>query len=238
MSDRLRPKDIKHDIREDEVQTFLMRLALQLQDNPVLIFGSIGGVLALILAGSGVFALMENRRAEANASLAEAMRVYAAPVGEAAEGDDASELRFATEDERRARVEEAFGEVSGGAAGDLADLYQGELALSAGDPEAARAVWQTYVDDAEGNVIAMSMRLNLLALGREQGRAEEVAEELRLELERAERTLPEDVLLYELARTYEELERGEEAREHYQRILDEHPQSPYTAAARRATTAA
>ena len=58
----------------------------------------------------------------------------------------------------------------------------------------------------------------------------------RLETMLAARTrpLPEDLLLAELARSLSAVGRHEEARDLYQRIVDEFPGSPHADAARRA----
>ena len=90
--------------------------------------------------------------------------------------------------------------------------------------------WEQLSD----HVLALSVRLNLIHLDRSEGNAE-LADKLRMELNNAARSLPEDVLLYELAKTLESQDQGDEAAELYQRILDDHPASPYAAVARRAT---
>ena len=90
---------------------------------------------------------------------------------------------------------------------------------------------------ASHSVLVLSVRLNLIHLDRQNGRTQEVADQLQRELASASKTLPEDVILFELAQTLEALDQQDEALDLYQRILDEHPKSPYTADARRVTTA-
>jgi TolA-binding protein len=48
-------------------------------------------------------------------------------------------------------------------------------------------------------------------------------------------SLPPDLLWYQLALTLEDLDRLAEAKEAFQRIVDEYPQSAYAAAARERT---
>ena len=50
---------------------------------------------------------------------------------------------------------------------------------------------------------------------------------LRPMLDETEPALPQDVTLFELGKTYEQLNRRTEAVASYRRILDEYPQSPY-----------
>ena len=83
-------------------------------------------------------------------------------------------------------------------------------------------------------LLAAAARISLWNLDRQQGKAEAVAAELRALLENADRPLPEDTLLNELAKTLDQLGKPEEARAARQRILDEFPRSAYRDAAQRA----
>ena len=239
MSQRLTRKEIKHDIREDEVRNVLVRVFDFLQERPREAAGIAGACVALVLAVIGLFAYLDRRGEAANEELAAALKIAAAPVNEEdARPEDPQEPSFATEEAKRTRVKEAFGEVGGGVAGDVSGLFLADAAASEGDAETARAIWESFLAEHEDHVLALSVRLNLIHLDRQNGRAQEVADQLQSELDSATRTLPEDVLLFELAQTLEALDQADEARDLYQRILDEHPKSPYTTEARRVTTAA
>lgn len=240
MAKRLSAKEIKHDIREDEVQTFLARVFLALEEHPRIVFGSIAGVIVLALLASGTYAYLNNRQQAAVGQLAEAIETYSAPIDEeGATPDDPDSPTFAREEERRrARAKDAFGEIRGGISGNLAELFLADIALSEGDTEGARKIWQGFLENHKDHILALSVRLNLIRLDRETDRAAEVATELEQELEKADKKLPEDVILFELAQTREALEDNEVALELYQRILDEYPQSPYAGTARQMTTSA
>ena len=66
MSKRLTAKEIKHDIREDEVRTFLARVFTVLQENPTVVGGSVAAVIFLAIAGSLTYAFVDSRRTTAN----------------------------------------------------------------------------------------------------------------------------------------------------------------------------
>ena len=242
MSQRLTRKEIKHDIREDEVRSFLVRVFEFIQDRPRVVAGGVAGFIALVLAITGIFALLDSRGEAASEELASALKIASAEVtAEGAKPDDPDTPSFATEEAKRARAKKAFEEVRGvgsDVAGEVADLYLADIAAGEGDTASARATWESFLAANEGHVLALSVRLNLIHLDRQEGRAQEVADELQRELDSAAKTLPEDVILFELAQTLEELGQEDEAHDLYQRILDEHPKSPYTAEARRVTTAA
>ncbi len=238
MSQRLTRKEIKHDIRDDEVRGFLVRVFDFLQERPSIVVGAVVGFLVLVLGVTALLAYLDSRREGASEELASALKIAGAPIlEEGAAPDDPDEPSFATEDAKRARAREAFEEVRSGVAGEVADLYLADIAAGEGDTETARKIWESFLADHADHVLALSVRLNLIHLDRQNGRAQEVADELQRELDSAARTLPEDVVLFELAQTLVELGREDEAVELYQRILDEHPKSPYTEQARRMTTA-
>ncbi len=242
MSQRLTRKEIKHDIRDDEVRNVLVRVFDFMQEKPKAVVGAVVGFVVLVVAISGVLAYFDSRGDSASEDLASALKIAAAPVTEdGAEPEDPDEPSFASEEAKRARAKEAFEGLRGvgsNVAGDVADLYLADIAVSEGDAETARGIWESFLADHEDHVLALSVRLNLIHLDRQNGRTQEVADQLQRELGSASKTLPEDVILFELAQTLEALDQQDEAFDLYQRILDEHPKSPYTADARRVTTAA
>jgi TolA-binding protein len=69
--------------------------------------------------------------------------------------------------------------------------------------------------------------LNLLALDREQDRAAEAESRLLALVDDPRSPLPQAHVLYELALTQEALGKSDESRATYQRLVDEHPQSPF-----------
>ncbi len=241
MSHRLTRKEIKHDIRDDEVRNVLVRVFDFMQERPKVVVGAIAGFVVLVLAVSGVLAYLDSRGDTASEELASALRIAGAPVNEDdAKPEDPDEPSFASEAAKRARAKQAFEGLRGvgsSVAGDVANLYLADIAASEGDTETARGIWESFLADHEDHVLALSVRLNLIHLDRNNGRTQEVADELQRELDSAAKTLPEDVILFELAQTLEALDQADAALELYQRILDEYPKSPYTADARRVTTA-
>ena len=242
MSQRLTRKEIKHDIREDEFRSRLARVFYFMQERPSVVVSGVVGVVVLILGVTALLAYLDSRGAKASEELAKALKIAGAPVNEeGATPEDAKDPSFASEEAKRMRAKEAFEEVRSGAGsdfvGEVADLYLADIAASEGDTETARTIWESFLADHEDHVLALSIRLNLIHFNRQNGRAQEVADDLQRELDSAAKALPEDVILFELAQTLEELGQEDAALELYQRILDEHPKSPYTAKARRVTTA-
>lgn len=236
-SDRLTRKEIKEDIRNDEVRHFLGDLLMRIEERPTFYLGLLGIVLALIAGASGIYAMMGSKDAESNAELGKAIKIYGAPIApEAAKPDDASAPSFPNEAARKAKAKEALEQVGGGDAREIAGLYEANIALSEGDKAKARKIWEDFLGDHKGDALAMTVRLNLIQLDRDEGKGQQVLEQLQKELDGTDKSLPADVLLYELARTREVLGQTAEAKVLYQRILDEYPTSAYTGDARRVTT--
>lgn len=239
MSDRLTRKEIK---RQDTFQTTMAQSLDWVRAHRRELIAGVA-ILALAVAALAGWALwLRATEDDAQALLAEAMEAYRAPVRPEDEGAAAGageELSFPSVEARRERAAELFERVveehGPSNAADVARVYLGEIAAVQGDTDRARELWEDFLDEHPDPMLGAEVRLNLYALDRAAGRGEEVAAELAAMLEADDRPLPEDVVLHELASTLESLGRQEEAAEHYQRLVNEHPQSPYAIAAREKT---
>jgi tetratricopeptide (TPR) repeat protein len=234
MSQRLTRKEIKR----DQIGEWLEHSATAVKSHRRGIVVAVVAVVAAAALAGGGFWWLATQAARANEQLARATKVYAAPIEAVPKPDDPDAPSFADEASRRARAEELFEELRSGHpwadAADLAEVYLGRIAVDQGDLDGAAERWRRFIDDHPDHVLAGEVRVNLLAVGRQQGKAAEVAAELEGMLAQGpdERPLPGDVILFELAQTYEQLGRDDDAKSTYGRLVEEHPQSPYTAAAR------
>lgn len=237
MSDRLSRQEIKR----DEFVEALERSATFLERNARVLILSAVGVLLVVAAGLGIYWWSQARQAKAAVALAEAMEAYRAPAGPevaAAEAEGWDGPTFASDAERRRSAKELFtvvnDEYGGSDAAAVSGVFLAQIASEEGDLERARQLWEGFLDTHSDHVLAGQVRVNLIHLDREEGRGEEVVGELEGELAATpeERTLPGDVVLWELAMTYEELGREEDARATYQRLAEEYPTSSYAAQAR------
>jgi len=241
MSERhLSRKEIKHDIREDKVRTTLEHVFIYLAENTWVIAAVGGGILALIGIVIGVGAYRDRQLDAANEVLGQAIRVYAAPIDTVApKPDDRQQPTFASTEERNARARELFEQVRrehGGSGPDMvAAVYLGRIHLQDGDEATARELWNEAVAQSDDVLLSSMVTVSLLALDREAGQGEQVVTRLQAELDAPDRTLPTDILLFELAVTFEDLERTSDAQQTFQRLSDEYPESPY---AQRALTRA
>ena len=229
MSERLTRKEIKR----DEFVEAIERSAGFMERNARILVVAGVAVVVLVAAGFGIFWWLQLQEKRASAALTEALEVYRAPVGPGAEPETAGGPTFADEAARRQRAAELFGSVrddfgSSGSA-DVAGVYLAQIAVESGEVERARELWQEFVDERPDHVLAGQVRVNLIHLDRQEGRGEEVVSRLEpmLTADPGDRELPGDVVLWELAQTYDALGRGDEAQAAYRRLTEEYPTSAY-----------
>ena len=224
----------RQEMKRDEVREWMVGVYEWLYDHLRLIIQIAVGVLILGVAGVLVWSWMQNRDNRARQALADAMEIYQAPVVEAAEAqpDDEDAPSFASEEARRTRARELFDVVhdswSSSESARIASVYLGRIAQEEGDLERARELWSSYVEARETSALTGMVYLNLWSLDRQQGRQEQVEQEIRAQLDATSARLPEDTLLYELGVTLEDQGKTEEAREIFERLVEDHPTSPYT----------
>jgi tetratricopeptide (TPR) repeat protein len=228
----------RKEIKRDEVREALGRSVDYVRGHERTALWVVGGLLGVLLIAALVVFFMSRREGSASERLAAGLRVYGADVDVFDPApEDVEKPRFATEQERLEKAKTMFAELvddyGGTDAGQVAKAYLGEIAAREGDTETARQLWTEYLRDNPGSVLAVSVELNLLALDRQAGKLEEVRAGLERQLEEgADRTLPEDVVLYELSQTLDALGRESEAQDLLQRLVDDHPRSPFAFQAR------
>jgi len=196
-----------------------------------------------VLAGAGLvtwalFAWRGQRSGAANDLLGEAMTVANAQVvATGAKPDDPVQPSFANAAARDARAKGLFerlvkdyGSTDAGAAG---HLWLADQAFAAGDRAAARSHWRAYLDVVSSGALAVAAHRDLWMLDRVEGNGETAIGEIRSALEGGGSPVPADVLLWELAESQRAVGHTADARATYQRILDEHSDSPYAGLARR-----
>lgn len=237
MSKRLTRKQIKEDIRHDELQTAVTSTVDSIASHRKLVIWGVVAVVVVAAAVSIALYWKQSRDTKASLALDKAIEIYEAPIVETgAKPDDPDHPSFSSEEERRAKARPAFQAVSGGTAADVASLFLAEMSLAEGDKEAARATWVAFLEKHKTHALALAVRRDLIRLDREEGKGEQVVQELQAELSSEQKELPEDLLLFELAKTLDSLDRGEEAQTYYKRILDDYPSSSFASEARQKTS--
>jgi TolA-binding protein len=226
----------RKEMKRDELVNVVGRSVEYAESHTRAFLVGIGAFVVAVAIGVAVYAYLGHRGARAETALSYAMKVYSAPIeapGSAtpAKPQDPAQPSFPSEVARQARAKALFTAVrrdygfSDAAA--VASVYLAAIDAQQGRLDLARQLWSDFVKHHGKHMLAAEARLDLIDLDRQQGKAQQVVQDLRAMLEQSEAPLPQDVTLFELAKTLEMLHRGPEAIQTYQRILDEFPQSTY-----------
>lgn len=225
----------RQEMKRDEVREW-MEVAMEwIADNVRLILGILGGIAAAIAITVGVLSMLRSRAEASQDELANALRLFAAPINEtAADPENPTTPSFASNAERVAAAKTAFEDVrsDGGEAARIATIYLGNMAADAADLGEARELWSEALEGLTDSALAASVRLNLLSLDRQEGKHSDIIESLEAQLASSTPSLPGDVVLFELGRALEATGAVEQAKDRYQQLLDEYPSSQFGTEAR------
>lgn len=232
MSDRLSRKEIRHDKFVEDVES-VYSLAARNRKQVVI---ALVAVLAIAAAVWGWVVYQRSNERKAQAALAEAISVLDAQ--DPAPATPGVPPPAANDAQKLAKAQPMFAAVSskysGTEAADVAELYLARVAASRGDFAAAKTKLQGFVSKHPDHLLAGGAQLSLYEM-QLQGPAgpKEVIAAVEKELAKSDTVLPKDALLALLARAYEASGSQDKARDVYQRIVNEFPDSPYTIDAQR-----
>jgi tetratricopeptide (TPR) repeat protein len=170
--------------------------------------------------------------------LADAMIVQDARVGAPPPGTaPAAGLTFATEKERTqaaiAKFKAAADAYPSTDAGEFARYQEAALQMSLGNTAEAIKTYQAVIDRAGDGLYGQMARLGVAeayALGNQYEQAITGFKELA---QRKDTQLPVDGILMQLGRTYRDAGKAADAQQTFNRIVQEFPDSPYNAEAKR-----
>jgi tetratricopeptide (TPR) repeat protein len=230
MNQRLSRKELKR----DRVGEVLSRAMVYLSGHLKLAAMVLGGLALVLLIGLGIDRMMGGRQDLASDALAGAIETLNAPLtGDLPPGADSGSPSHATATERRqaalAEFEVVVEKYGRSAKARIARSYIAVLRHESGESDQARTLWQEL---ARGDdVLAAQAELNILTLDRQEGRGAEAETRLLTLLDGGKSVLPEDVVLYQLAVTQEQLGKSEESLQTFRRLSEEHPTSVHAAEA-------
>ncbi|MDH3745036.1 MAG: tetratricopeptide repeat protein [Acidobacteriota bacterium] len=221
----------RKEMKRDEVLEGAARFVHLVREHGRKLVVGLGVVVVLALAGAFWLSMGQRKQTRANEALSYALQVYRAEIDVLApRPDDPTTPTFASEQAREAAAKTAFEavrrEFGGSKVASVAAGYLADLATKAGDQETARELWEGAAPKAE-TALEVELWVNRLALDRTGGKSEGVLAELQAMLGDGGSTVPVVVVLDQMAETLLVLDRRGEAREIYQRILDDHPGTAY-----------
>jgi TolA-binding protein len=195
------------------------------------------GVFVIGAAVLGYWAWHQRELQGAEKLLADAMVVQEARIGPPAAATGGSGLTFPTERERAQAAVVKFKAAADAYPNTDAGLFARYQEASTQDvlgnaAEAAKA-YQIVIDRAGNRLIGQTARLGLAAARARGGQFEQAITGYKELAQRKDGGLPVDGILMELGRVYRDAGRAADAQQTFNRLIEEFPDSPYNADAKR-----
>jgi TolA-binding protein len=225
----------RHHLKENELQTFARDVREQFegrQREAMLGLAAAGVVVILAIA---FFAWREHVQTQAATLLAGAVAVKDARIGPPGTAEQG--LRFNNERERAQAALTKF-KVAADAypstdAGLYARLEEAATYMTLGNPAQAAASYQQVIDKGGNSIYSQSARLGLAGAHAAQGQYDQAINAFKELAQRKDGPLPVDGILMQLGRTYLDAGKRADAQQIFNRLVEEFPDSPFTADARR-----
>lgn len=211
-------------LKQDEFVSGVDRMMRWLTDNWRPVSLALGAATLAFLIVWGVIHWKGSREAAASWALHQAVSTYQARQEKPGDTAASSEAREAFENilSRYGRTREA----------DVARIYLARMDFEAGKTDQAKKALEQVARRHKGDALGRVATLDLIHMRVASGQAAEVVQQLLAMAAGKDDSLPRDVALYELASAYEAEKDAVHAREYFQKLIDEFPQSPYTRTAR------
>jgi TolA-binding protein len=236
----------RHHLKENEVALSVARAREQFEAHRQKIIGGAIVVVVLLAALGGYFWWRQRVDTESRAMLADAMAIDQAqvvpPPAPPAPGQPANAANTVpppgTYPSEQAKLQAALPKFMAAAdaypnsqAGIAARYYAAACLVALGRPKEAIERYREVVDRADDSLYGDMARLGLAEAEVEAGQYDAAIKEYRELVTKP--SVPTDAVLMQLGRAYERSGKRTEAKQAFQRILDEFPQSQYTQVAKR-----
>ena len=225
----------RHHLKENELQTFARDVRDQFEGRQREAMLGLAAVGVVVIVAIAFFAWRERVQTQAATLLAGAVAVKDARIGPPGTAEQG--LRFNNERERAQAALTKF-KVAADAypstdAGLYARLEEAATYMTLGNPAQAAAAYQQVVDKAGNSIYGQSARLGLAGAQAAQGQYDQAINAFKELAQRKDGPLPVDGILMQLGRTYLDAGKRADAQQTFNRLVEEFPDSPFTADARR-----
>jgi TolA-binding protein len=197
----------------------------------------VGVVLVVGAAVLGYWVWHQREQQGAQKLLADAMVVAEARIGPPAAATGGTGLTFPTERERAqaalTKFKAAADAYPTSDAGLFARYQEASTQVVLGNPAEAAKTYQIVIDRAGNRLIGQTARLGLAAAHARGGQFDQAITTFKELAQRKDGGLPIDGILMELGRVYRDAGRASDAQQTFNRLIQEFPDSPYNADAKR-----
>ena len=208
-------------LKQDEFVSIVDQMIHWFSENWKPIVAALSAVVVVFLLWWGLSSWTQNRNAKASQMLA--------ATTEKMDKATTPEDRKAVEGELR-EVIDRYGRTP---QADEAHILLARMLIQDGSTDEARRLLSAVSEKNKDTATVRVATLDLLHLRVASGQASEVAQELQAMVAGKDPRLPRDVALYELAKVSRAEGNVTQAREYLQKLVDDFPESPYAAEARR-----
>ncbi len=211
-------------LKQDDFVSGVDKIVRWLAENWRPVALALAGLTAVFLIIWGATSWMGSREEAASWALHEAVTTYQAQQKSSADAATLAEARAAFE-----KVVEKYGRTK---EADVARIYLARMDFESGKVDEAKSALEKVAQRHKGDALGRVATLDLVHMRVASGQAAEVIAQLRAMATGQDDSLPRDVALHELASAYEAEKDVAQAREYYQKLIDEFPKSPYVRSAR------
>jgi TolA-binding protein len=225
----------RHHLKENELQRFALQTRDMIETRRREATKLVIAAVVIVVAAAGYFLWREHVQTRAHALLAEAVAAQESRVATA--GTPASAGTYPTD---RARLEAAATKFKAAAdaypstdAGIFARYQEAADQLALGNTTAAITAYQEVLRRGGDALYGQVARLGLAEAQARSGQYEQAINTFKELSQRKDGPLPVDGILMELGRTYRTAGKAAEAKQTFNRLVDEYPESPYMQEAKR-----
>ncbi len=228
----------RHHLKENELAHLAGAAREVVGARKSLILPALIAIAVVAVAAIGYFAWRGRVEGRAHTLLAEALIVEEARIGPpVAAGQPASGLSFNTVREKNQTALTKFKIVAdqypSTDAGLFARYREGTTFMALGTPASAVQSYQQVIDRGGNSLYAQMAKLGLAEAQAQTGQYDQAIAALKELSQRNDGQVPLDGVLIRLGRTYLDAGKPTEAEQTFNRIVQEFPESPFTADARR-----
>jgi tetratricopeptide (TPR) repeat protein len=228
----------RHHLKENELRKLARQAGLTVSERRRETTGLIAIVVVVGALALGYYGWRDRVQTKAHTLLADAMAVQDARVGPPpAPGAPGGGLYFPTERERSqaalTKLKIAADAYPSTDAGIYARYQEGATSLALGSPPGAIAAYEQVIKEAGDGFYGQMARLGLAEAQARAGQYDTAINTFKELAQRKDGPLPIDGILMQLGRTYLDAGKRADAQQTFNRLVEEYPESTFTADARR-----
>jgi predicted negative regulator of RcsB-dependent stress response len=228
----------RHHLKENELQVLARQAREAVEGRGREATAVIAAVVVVGAIALGYVAWRDRVRARADAMLAEAMAVTETRVGAPiAPGTPGAGPSFPSETARSqaalVKFKAAADAYPSSDAGIFARYQQATTAMALGAPADAAQAYQQVIDRAGDRIYGQMARLGLAEAQARAGQYDQAITAFKTLTQLKDGTLPVDAILMRLGQTYLDAGKRADALQTFGRIVEEYPDSPFSADAKR-----